>query len=180
MTRQPPPLPSGRSTRPPSPSLRLPQPTDYCRLDRAWSTCQQPLERRPSAAGKPVRAAVHTSAARPGPRDLQPFRPRRARPRDALNISRSKPHIQAHAIRPISWPLQRAVRSDTEHATRDARHETAAGAASCIPLSCPITRQTIPDPPNLPYPTRRCEERERVPRSTSCTLLVEIGRRRHH
>ena len=35
-------------------------------------------------------------------------------------------------------------------------------------------RQTLPDPPNLPYPTRRCEERERAPRSTSCTLLVDV------
>ena len=41
-------------------------------------------------------------------------------------------------------------------------------------LSRPITRQTIPDPSNLPYPTRRCEERERAPRSSSCTLLVVV------
>eukprot|EP00966_Prymnesium_polylepis_P222943 5157163-Prymnesium_polylepis.1 len=60
-----------------------------------------------------------------------------------------------HAVRQISSPLQRAVRSDTEHGTRDARHEKVAGAASCIPLSSPITWQTLPDPPNLPYPTRR-------------------------
>jgi hypothetical protein len=40
-------------------------------------------------------------------------------------------------------------------------------------LSRPDMRQTIPDPPNLPYPTRRCVERERAPRSTSCTLLVD-------
>eukprot|EP00966_Prymnesium_polylepis_P043054 1000195-Prymnesium_polylepis.1 len=74
-----------------------------------------------------------------------------------------------HAVRRISWPLQRA---DTEHATRDARHETVAGAASCVPLSCPIMRQTITDPPNLPYPTRPCEERERAPRSSTCTKHV--------
>ena len=59
-------------------------------------------------------------------------------------------------------------------ATRDARHETDAGAASCISLSRPDMRQTIPDPPNLPYPTRRCEERERAPRSSTCTLLVDV------
>ena len=79
-----------------------------------------------------------------------------------------------HAVRPISWLIQRAVRSDTQHATRDARHETDAGAASCIPLSRPDMRQTIPDPPNLPYPTRRCEERERAPRSSTCTMLVVV------
>eukprot|EP00966_Prymnesium_polylepis_P064794 1502897-Prymnesium_polylepis.1 len=56
-----------------------------------------------------------------------------------------------HAVRPTSWPSQRAVRSDTEHATCDPGHETVAGAASCIHLSRPITRQTIPGPPNLPY-----------------------------
>eukprot|EP00966_Prymnesium_polylepis_P202711 4696335-Prymnesium_polylepis.1 len=60
-----------------------------------------------------------------------------------------------HAVRRIYWLSQRAVRNDTEHATRDARHETVAGAApSFIPLNRPITRQTLPDPPNLPYPTR--------------------------
>eukprot|EP00966_Prymnesium_polylepis_P285099 6586274-Prymnesium_polylepis.1 len=71
----------------------------------------------------------------------------------------------------------RAVRSDTEHATCDAGHETVAGAASFIHLSCPITRQTIPDPPRAdrPTPTRRCEERKRAPRSSSCTLLVVEG-----
>eukprot|EP00966_Prymnesium_polylepis_P287709 6645539-Prymnesium_polylepis.1 len=54
--------------------------------------------------------------------------------------------------------LSRSLRefNTLEHATRDARHETVAGAASCTPLSCPITQQTIPDPPNLPYPTSRC------------------------
>eukprot|EP00966_Prymnesium_polylepis_P024497 564213-Prymnesium_polylepis.1 len=36
-------------------------------------------------------------------------------------------------------------------------------------LSRPITRQTIPDPSNLPDPIRRCEERERAPRSSTCT-----------
>jgi hypothetical protein len=35
-------------------------------------------------------------------------------------------------------------------------------------------RQTISDPPNLPYPTRRCEERERASRSSTCTLLVVV------
>ena len=79
-----------------------------------------------------------------------------------------------HAVRPISWLIQRAVRSDTQHATRDARHETDAGAASFTPLSRPDMRQTLPDPPNLPYPTRRCEERERAPRSSTCTLLVVV------
>ena len=79
-----------------------------------------------------------------------------------------------HAVRPISWLIQRAVRSDTQHATRDARHETDAGAASFIPLSRPDMRQTLPDPPNLPYPTRRCEERERAPRSSTCTMLVVV------
>ena len=79
-----------------------------------------------------------------------------------------------HAVRPISWLIQRAVRSDTQHATRDARHETDAGAASFIPLSRPDIRQTLPDPPNLPYPTRRCEERERAPRSSTCTMLVVV------
>ena len=54
----------------------------------------------------------------------------------------------------------------------DAGHETDAGAASCIYLSRPVTQQTIPDPPNLPYPTRRCEERECALRSSCCTLLV--------
>jgi hypothetical protein len=79
-------------------------------------------------------------------------------------------HMHAHAVRRLSWPLQRAVRSDTEQATCDAGHETDAGAASCIHLSRPVTRQTITDPPDLPYPTRRCEERER----SSCTLLVVV------
>ena len=79
-----------------------------------------------------------------------------------------------HAVRRISWPLQRTVRSDTEHATCDARHKTDAGAASFMHLSRPITRQTIPDPSNLPYPTRRCEERERAPRSSTCMLLVVV------
>jgi hypothetical protein len=100
-------------------------------------------------------------------------------PRDALDISRVlvrsheahtsvlfllKIHMTGnatHAVRRIYWSLQRAVRSGTEQATCDARHETAAGAASCIYLSRPVTQQTILDPPNLPYPTRRCEERER-------------------
>eukprot|EP00966_Prymnesium_polylepis_P234798 5430782-Prymnesium_polylepis.1 len=45
--------------------------------------------------------------------------------------------------------LQRAVRSDTEHATCDARHKADAGAASFMHLRRPITRQTIPDPSNL-------------------------------
>eukprot|EP00966_Prymnesium_polylepis_P140768 3250994-Prymnesium_polylepis.1 len=57
--------------------------------------------------------------------------------------------------------------------TRDVRHETVAGAASCIPLNRPSTRQTLPDPPNLPYLTRRCEEREAAsaaaPHSSTCT-----------
>ena len=79
-----------------------------------------------------------------------------------------------HAVRPISWLIQRAVRSDTQHATRDARHETDAGAASFIPLSRPDMRQTLPDPSNLPHPTRRCEERERAPRSSTCMLLVVV------
>ena len=79
-----------------------------------------------------------------------------------------------HAVRRIYWPLQRTVRSDTQHATRDARHETDAGAASFIPLSRPDMRQTLPDPPNIPYPTRRCEERERAPRSSTCTMLVVV------
>ena len=77
-----------------------------------------------------------------------------------------------HAVRRISCLFQRAVHSDTEHATCDARHETDAGAASSIPLSRPDMRQTIQDPPNLPYPTRRCEERECAPRSSTCTTLV--------
>eukprot|EP00966_Prymnesium_polylepis_P260972 6028198-Prymnesium_polylepis.1 len=63
-----------------------------------------------------------------------------------------------HVVRRLSWLIQRAVRSDTEHATPDARHGTVAGAASCTPLSCPITLQTIPDPPDPPTPTWRCEE----------------------
>eukprot|EP00966_Prymnesium_polylepis_P013833 319067-Prymnesium_polylepis.1 len=41
-----------------------------------------------------------------------------------------------------------------QQATCDARHETDAGAASCIRLSRPATRQTLPDPPNLPYPSK--------------------------
>ena len=80
----------------------------------------------------------------------------------------------AHAVQRISCLSQRAVRNDTEHATRDARHETDAGAASSIPLSRPDMRQTLQDPPNLPYPTRRCEERECAPRSSTCTLLVVV------
>ena len=79
-----------------------------------------------------------------------------------------------HAVQRLSCLSQRAVRSDTEHEKRDARHETIAVAGSCIALSCPITRQTNPDPPNLPYPTRRCEERERAPRSSTCTMLVVV------
>ena len=79
-----------------------------------------------------------------------------------------------HAVRRISCLFQRAVHSDTEHATCDARHETDAGAASSIPLSRPDMRQTIQDPPNLPYPTRRCEERECAPRSSTCTSLVVV------
>ena len=66
------------------------------------------------------------------------------------------------------------MRSDTEQATSDARHETDVGAASSIPVSRPDMRQTIPDPPNLPYPTRQCEERECAPRSSTCTLLVVV------
>ena len=66
------------------------------------------------------------------------------------------------------------MRSDTEQATSDARRETDVGAASSIPVSRPDMRQTIPDPPNLPYPTRRCEERKRAPRSSTCTLLVVV------
>eukprot|EP00966_Prymnesium_polylepis_P217968 5044087-Prymnesium_polylepis.2 len=68
----------------------------------------------------------------------------------------------------------RAVRSNTEQATCDTGHETDAGAASCIRLSHPVRQQTIPDPPNLPYPTRRCEERKRAPCSSTCTLLVVV------
>ena len=41
-------------------------------------------------------------------------------------------------------------------------------------LSRPITRQTLPDPSNLPYPTRQCEERKCAPRSSSCTMLVVV------
>ena len=79
-----------------------------------------------------------------------------------------------HAVRRISCLFQRAVRSDTEHEKRDARHKTIAVAGSCIALSCPDTRQTNPDPPDPPTPTRRCEERECAPRSSSCTLLVVV------
>ena len=57
---------------------------------------------------------------------------------------------------------------------REIHYETDAGAASFIPLSGPDMRQTIPDPPNLPYPTRRREERKRAPRSSTCTLLVVV------
>eukprot|EP00966_Prymnesium_polylepis_P181736 4210026-Prymnesium_polylepis.1 len=35
------------------------------------------------------------------------------------------------------------------------RHETAAVAAPCIHLSCPVTRQTIPDPTDPTTPIRR-------------------------
>ena len=35
-------------------------------------------------------------------------------------------------------------------------------------------RQTIQDPPYLPYPTRRCEERECAPRSSTCPMLVVV------
>ena len=66
------------------------------------------------------------------------------------------------------------MRSDIEHATCDARHKTDVGAASSIPVSRPDMRQTIPDPPNLPYPTRQCEERKCAPRSSSCTLHVVV------
>ena len=79
-----------------------------------------------------------------------------------------------HAIRRLSWLTQRAVRTDTEQTTCDARHETAAGAASFVHLSCPITQQTISDQPDQPTPTRRCEERKRAPRSSSCTLHVVV------
>eukprot|EP00966_Prymnesium_polylepis_P099274 2299223-Prymnesium_polylepis.1 len=58
------------------------------------------------------------------------------------------------AVRRISWLSQRAVRSDTEHATRNAGYATAAIAAPCIHLSCPRTRQTIQNPPDPPTPTR--------------------------
>ena len=78
------------------------------------------------------------------------------------------------SVQRLSCLSQRAVRSDTEHAKRDARHETIAVAGPCIILSRPITRQTLPDPPNLPYPTRRCEERDRAPRSSTCTSLVVV------
>ena len=57
---------------------------------------------------------------------------------------------------------------------REIHYETDAGAASCTPLSRPDMRQTITDPPNLPYPTRRREERKRAPRSSTCTLLVVV------
>ena len=79
-----------------------------------------------------------------------------------------------HAVQRLSCLSQRAVRSDTEHAKRDARHKTVAVAGSCIHLSRSVTQQTIPDPPDLPYPTRRCEERKRAPRSSTCTLLVVV------
>ena len=79
-----------------------------------------------------------------------------------------------HAVQRLSCLSQRAVRSDTEHEKRDARHETIALAGSCIALSCPITQQTIPHPPDPPTPTRRCEERECAPRSSSCTLRVVV------
>ena len=42
------------------------------------------------------------------------------------------------------------------------------------PLSRSDMRQTLPDPPNLPCPTRRCEERERAPRSSTCIMLVVV------
>ena len=89
------------------------------------------------------------------------------------HISRGKT-ARPHAVRRISCLFQRAVHSDTEHATCDARHETDARAASSIPLSRPDMRQTIQDPPYLPYPTRRCEERECAPRSSTCTMLVVV------
>eukprot|EP00966_Prymnesium_polylepis_P212581 4923891-Prymnesium_polylepis.1 len=60
--------------------------------------------------------------------------------------------IGTHAVRRISSPLQRAVRSDTEHATCDSRHKTAARAASFMHLSRPVTQQTIPDPPKPTLP----------------------------
>eukprot|EP00966_Prymnesium_polylepis_P254784 5886905-Prymnesium_polylepis.1 len=41
-------------------------------------------------------------------------------------------------------------------------------------LSRPITQQTLPDPPNLPYPTRRCERA----RARSSQLHLHIARRR--
>ena len=81
-----------------------------------------------------------------------------------------------HAVRRISWISQRAVRSDTEQATYDARHETDAGAASFIPLSRPEMRQTIIDPPNLPYPT--CHKAVRGARARSSQLHLHIARRR--
>ena len=79
-----------------------------------------------------------------------------------------------HAVQRLSWLSERAVRSDTEHEKRDARHKTIAVAGSCIALSCTDTRQTNPDPPDPPTPTRRCEERECAPRSSSCTLHVVV------
>eukprot|EP00966_Prymnesium_polylepis_P048736 1128242-Prymnesium_polylepis.1 len=75
--------------------------------------------------------------------------------------------------------LPLSARGAQRHGARNTRRETRDGRRSSImhpPLSRPITRQTLPDPPKLPYPTRRCEERpQRAPRSS--TLHLHNARR---
>eukprot|EP00966_Prymnesium_polylepis_P171412 3962739-Prymnesium_polylepis.1 len=73
------------------------------------------------------------------------------------NLARMR--VGAVSRHPLSFSA-RCAATPKRHRARNmrltcyTRHETAAGAASFIRLSCPDMRQTIPDPPNLPYPAR--------------------------
>eukprot|EP00966_Prymnesium_polylepis_P104984 2431858-Prymnesium_polylepis.1 len=85
--------------------------------------------------------------------------------------------VQAtHAVRRLSWPLfsARCRATTSGQHPRDTGHETAALAASYMHLSCPATRQTIPDPTDRPTPTRRASAGAQARSS----LQLRIARRR--
>ena len=73
-----------------------------------------------------------------------------------------------------------SARGAQRHATRNTRREARDRRRSSFmhPPEPPVHAAdlTITDPPNLPYPTRRCEERERAPRSSTCTMLPSSSR----
>eukprot|EP00966_Prymnesium_polylepis_P169711 3923659-Prymnesium_polylepis.1 len=64
---------------------------------------------------------------------------------------------QSHTCDPaniLASSARGAQRRNTRRETRDSRRSSFRHPPD---VSCPITRQTITDPPNLPYPTRRCD-----------------------
>eukprot|EP00966_Prymnesium_polylepis_P056659 1310973-Prymnesium_polylepis.3 len=83
----------------------------------------------------------------------------------------------AHAVRQTSWPLQRAVRSDTEHAKCDARLDTRPGGRRRSSFMHP------PEPPahaaDTPRPTQPTlpQKAVRGARARSSQHQLHIARR---